>query len=373
MNVERDIVGFALPFATGAFIAAYAGHLLHTESLSHITVALTVTLGLTAVLLHPVHRKFAPAYIWLIIGCLGISLGMFTYFHGSVAAVSSMPWRVAAAEEFGEALRGAVDRIPFCDTQTNALIKALITGAREDLSPETTQGFRNSGASHILALSGLHLGIIYGLIRYSLSAIGNSRTAIYTKAFITIAACGFYTLATGAGPSIVRAFLFILLNETARATHRHHTTASVLFAALIIQVVLSPASVRSVGFQLSYTAMAGIAFIYPWLRDFWPSEEGDPTSLRSRINIMRRVWEAASLSIACQITTGPLAYLYFRSLPGNFLLTNLLALPLTTALIPAALVTTALHSAGICPDAAIRVTEWLAQTLLRSLEIIAAM
>ena len=102
MNVERDIAGFALPFAAGAFIAAYAGHLLHTENLSHITVALTVTLGLTAVLLHPVHRKFAPAYIWLIIGCLGISLGMFTYFHGSVAAVSSMPWRVAAAEEFGE-------------------------------------------------------------------------------------------------------------------------------------------------------------------------------------------------------------------------------------------------------------------------------
>lgn len=373
MNVERDIVGFALPFAAGAFIAAYAGHLLHTENLSHITICLAVTSVLTALLMHPVHKKFTPACIWLIIGGLGISAGMFTSFHGSVAAVSSLPWRVAAAEGFGEALRGAVDRIPFSDSQTNALIKALITGAREDLSPETTQAFRTSGASHILALSGLHLGIIYGLVRYSLSAVGNSRTATYTKALITISACGFYTLATGAGPSIVRAFLFILLNEVARATHRHHTTANVLFAALIIQIVISPTSVQSAGFQLSYAAMAGIAFIYPWLRDFWPSAEGNPRSLMSRMNITKRIWEACALSIACQITTGPLAYIYFKSLPANFLLTNLIALPLTTALIPAALVTTVLHSTGICPDTAIRVTEWLVQNLLRSLEIIAGM
>ena len=373
MNVERDIVGFTLPFAVGAFVAAYAGHFLHTENLSHTTISLTVTSALTALLLHPAHKKFRSAYVWLIIGSLGLAAGMFTSFHGNVAALSSMPWRVAAAEEFGEALRGAVDRIPFTDIETNALIKALLTGERSGLTQQTIKAFRDSGASHILALSGLHLGIIYGLVRYSLSAIGNSRTAIFTKALITISACGFYTLATGAGPSIVRAFLFIFLNETARASHRHHTTGSVLFAAFIIQTVISPASIRSVGFQLSYAAMAGIAFIYPWLRDFWPSGEGDPTSLKSRMNIMKRIWEAASLSIACQITTGPLAYIYFKSLPLNFLLTNLIALPLTTALIPSALITTALHSAGICPNAAIRITEWLAQILLRSLEIIAGM
>ena len=373
MNVERDIVGFALPFAAGAFIAAYAGHLLHTGNPSHITVSLAITLGLTALLLHPAHKKFSPVWTWLIIGSLGLSAGVFTYLNGSVTAISSLPWRSGAAEGFGEALRGAVDRIPFSDTRTNALVKALVTGAREDLSAETTQAFRASGGSHILALSGLHLGIIYGLVRSSLSAAGNSRTATYTKAFLTISACGFYTLATGAGPSIVRAFLFIFLNEVARATHRHHTTASVLFAALIIQIVLSPASVRSAGFQLSYAAMAGIAFIYPRLRDFWPSEGGNPASFKSRMNIMKRIWEASALSIACQITTAPVAYIYFRSLPANFLLTNLIALPLTGALIPAALITTALHSSGICPDAAIRITEWLAQSLVRSLEIIAGM
>ena len=144
-------------------------------------------------------------------------------------------------------------------------------------------------------------------------------------------------------------------------------------AALIIQIVISPTAVRSAGFQLSYAAMAGIAFIYPYLKDFWPSGGDNPTSLYSRLDLPRRIWESAALSISCQITTGPLAYLYFRSLPMHFILTNLIALPLTTALIPAALVTIVLHGAGICPDAAIRFTEWLAHSLLRSLEIISTM
>lgn len=373
MNVERDIAGFAIPFAAGAFIAAYTGRLLYTGNLSYTSVLLAATLGLTALLMHPVRRRLAAPYIWTIIVLTGMAAGLFTGLHGSVAAVSSVPWRPGAADGFAQSLKNAIDSIPFARPDTNALIKALLTGASEDLSSETIQTFRKSGASHILALSGLHLGIIYGIVKFSLSVAGNSRAAVYTKAAVTVAICGFYTLATGAWPSIVRAFIFISLNEAARVTHRHHSIGNILMAALIIQIVLSPTAVRSAGFQLSYAAMAGIAFIYPYLKDFWPSCDDNPTSLSSRLDLPRRIWESAALSISCQITTGPLAYLYFRSLPMHFILTNLIALPLTTALIPAALVTIVLHGAGICPDAAIRFTEWLAHSLLRSLEIISTM
>ena len=373
MNVERDIAGFAIPFAAGAFITAFTGRLMHLNNPSCPSILLTATLGLAALLMHPVRRRFSDTCIWLLIAVLGVAAGAFTGSHGSLATLTSVPWRPDAAEAFGEAMRNAIDRIPFKETDTNALIKALLTGDRVNLPQEITETFRESGASHILALSGLHLGIIYGIVQHSLSAAGNSRTAIYIRASVTIVLCGFYTLATGAGPSIVRAFLFIFLNEVARATRRHHTTGSIWCSALIIQIVMSPSSVRSAGFQLSYAAMAGIAFIYPRLRDFWPSRHKDPTSIAARTDILRRIWESAALSVSCQITTGPLAYIYFRSLPKNFLLTNLLALPLTAALIPAALATTALHSSGICPQVAIRITEWLAQTLLYCLEIIAGM
>lgn len=373
MEVERDIAGFAIPFATGAFIAAYAGSHLHTGNSSCSVLALAVTAALLIVLMHPSRRRIPVPYVWLTIAAAGISAGMFTGFNGALAALTASPWKPSAALRFGEAMQTAIDTIPFREAGTNALIKALLTGARGGLDKDIVLAFRDSGASHILALSGLHLGIIYGIVRYSLSTIGNTRKAIYARYAATILLCGFYTLATGAGPSIVRAFLFILLNETARITHRHHTTGSILFAALIIQTVISPRSVMSAGFQLSYAAMAGIAFIYPAMRRFWPSVEDSRRGIGAKADILKRIWESAAMSISCQITTGPLAYLYFRSLPLNFLLTNLIALPLTGALIPAALITLALHCTGLCPSAAIRLTEWLAQTLMYSLEIIATM
>ena len=73
------------------------------------------------------------------------------------------------------------------------------------------------------------------------------------------------------------------------------------------------------------------------------------------------------------MTTGPVAYLYFGTFPMHFLLTNLLALPLTGVIIPLGAMTLVLHEAGICPDLLIRLTEWLTGLLIRALEIIAEM
>ena len=81
----------------------------------------------------------------------------------------------------------------------------------------------------------------------------------------------------------------------------------------------------------------------------------------------------ASLSISCQITTGPLAWHYFKSFPSHFLLTNLLAVPLTGAIIPASLLTVLLHDLNICPDILIRFTELLVSTMTGLLSVIAGM
>ena len=87
----------------------------------------------------------------------------------------------------------------------------------------------------------------------------------------------------------------------------------------------------------------------------------------------RWIWNSAAMSIACQITTAPIAWLYFGTFPQYFLLTNLIALPLTSILIPASAVTLMLYKTGICPDLLIRITEWLTELLIRALEIIASM
>ncbi len=369
MTAEREFAGFVLPFAAGIFLVTGSGLI----RISHISIACTASFTLTALTLlamlrHPWRKAVhMPAAVVL----LGLFSGILAGFTSELAAIGSYGSSFGAgAERFSCGMEAAIDSIPFEDPRTNALIKALVTGERNDIPPSVTEAFRDSGASHILSLSGFHLGIIYGIIRYSLSVLGNGRKAMEARSVVTIALCGFYTLATGAGPSIVRAFLFILLGESARIMHRRQTTASLLMSSLLIQLALSPAAIRSVSFQLSYAAMAGIAYIYPWLRRFWPGKPEDDSPFTKG---MRWIWNSASMSIACQLATGPLAYFYFDSFPKHFLLTNLIALPLTGLIIPLGLVVLVLHTLGICPAIMTEATEMLVQALSAALEIISTM
>lgn len=369
MKVEREAAGFALPFAIGAFLAAYSAYITYNpQGFSSIAA---LTLLATAALMHRSSKTFHPMAQWLLIGAAALSAGMICGITSSAISFSHTgsafrQW----AEGFGTHIQDAIDRIPFKDNSCNALAKALVTGDRSDIPEELTTVFRSSGASHILALSGLHLGIIYGIINSSLSILGNYRRLWIPRSIIIISFCGFYTIVTGAGSSIVRAFLFIVLAEIGRMSHRHHSTGQLLFSALVLQLTFTPSSVTSAGFQLSYAAMAGIAFIMPWLASLWPGNIYDD---RPFTRCIRTIWQACAMSISCQITTAPLAYLYFGSLPKHFLLTNLLALPLTGLIIPAILVTILLHSAGICPTFVINLTEALICSLTSSLGIISEM
>jgi competence protein ComEC len=371
MKVERESAGFALPFLAGVLLAVYSGYCIRSSP-SPLPTAAFIAAGLSlACLTDPVRKRSGLFWQWVFVGLAALSAGLicgFTSEHISVAEVSSK--MEIRAEGWGLRMQEAIDRIPFQDNRCNAVAKALVTGERSGIPSEIVLAFRESGASHILALSGLHLGIIYGIVNRLFSIFGNYRALWVPRSLVIIAFCGFYTLATGAGPSIVRAFLFIALAETGRLTHRHRSTGQLFFTALIIQLVISPLSVKSIGFQLSYAAMAGIAFICPWLKGLWP---GNVYEDRLFTRCVRKVWDACSLSISCQITTAPLAWLYFGTLPRYFLLTNLLAIPLTGGIIPAILTTLILNGLGICPMFVVRITELMISGLIELLDIIAAM
>ena len=259
-----------------------------------------------------------------------------------------------------------IDSLQLGDRENNALLKALLTGDRSGLSAQTVGAFRDSGASHILALSGLHLGIIYAIVTKAFCVLGNSPTARKIRSLLTIAACGGYCLMVGAAPSISRAFLFIFLRETAKLSGRSASLRDILWGSFIIQVCLDATAVRSLSFQLSYLAIGGIAYIYPVLSSLWPSDSPKHSPLRW-------VWNSVCLSVSCQLTTGPLAFLRFGTVPKYFIMTNLLSLPLTGILIPAALLTTLLDAAGLCPQFLLQATSALSSLLRQVLEIIASM
>ena len=196
--------------------------------------------------------------------------------------------------------------------------------------------------------------------------MGNSRAARTVKASLTILLCGYYTLATGASPSIVRAFLFILVNECGRSlSGRRHSPAGTFCIALTVQLALWPQVISSTGFQLSYLAMLGITVLFPRLEKWYP-DSGRPDPLRY-------IWKCAALSLSCQLFTAPVAWLRFRSLPLYFLITNLIALPLTEAVIILAIVVLLLQAAEICPQILVNVCGQLVSLLEFCLEAIASL
>lgn len=397
MTETADIKPLALAFtfgaASGLLLSRISMHAAYISSATSLLVALTLTVITSAD-----RRQAEILLLFLTAGVFCAATSTLT----SLGAVAGKPLFAGLAADF----RSMISSIPFPHEGTAPLVNALLTGDRSSLDSSVMNSFRDSGASHILALSGLHLGIIYGILLKVTSIFGKHPMVRAIRSLIIILLCGIYTLATGASPSLVRAFLFILVNETARLTHRSNNPLRVYCAALFIQTAINPQVISSTGFQLSYLAMAGIFLLYPALRKWYPQEEAagdmliekgagltesdglegviDKGSCRARrcwtswmktivSAAPRKIWDAAALTISCQVFTGPLAWWKFGTFPKYFLLTNLLSLPLTSAVMLLSVSTSVLFAIGICPDFLISLTDSSASLLLFIMKVISSM
>lgn len=398
MTETADIKPLALAFtfgaASGLLLSRISMHAAYISSATSLLAALTLTVITSAD-----RRQAEILLLFLTAGVFCAATSTLT----SLGAVAGEPLFAGLAADF----RSMISSIPFPHEGTAPLVNALLTGDRSSLDSSVMNSFRDSGASHILALSGLHLGIIYGILLKVTSIFGKRPTVKAVRSLIIISLCGIYTLATGASPSLVRAFLFILVNETARLTHRSNNPLRVYCAALFIQTAINPQVISSTGFQLSYLAMAGIFLLYPALKKWYPQEEAagdmliekgagltesdglegvmtDKGCCRARrcwtswmktivSAAPRKIWDAAALTISCQIFTGPLAWWKFGTFPKYFLLTNLLSLPLTSAVMLLSVSSSVLFAIGICPDFLISLTDSCASLLLFIMKVISSM
>ena len=305
--------------------------------------------------------KWATGLCWAVFLLLGFFCALSRSLTGWEEASALQSWAMGTAD----ALRARIDALPFGADTTAPLLKAFLTADRSGLEADTLATFRTSGASHLLALSGLHMGIIYMLFDRLTRPWGGSRTAAFVRFALFGLGGGFFTLMTGASPSIVRAYLFILIGEILRVSGRPRKPSRVLCLALLVQLVLDPSVIRTVGFQFSYLAMAGIFLLYPVLESWYPAG--------SRWDPFRRIWQASALAVSCQVFTGPLAWIRFHTFPRHFLLTNLMAIPVTTGLLTSAVAALLLDAVHLCPPILIKITDSLSCLLLWILQVIASL
>ena len=356
-RIEAMAVSFALGALCGAAVLSRTGPYI-AEIIPFFPLSCTC---LAAVLF--IDGK--PDRLYWILICLGFFLSGAA---GGAAGPGTGLIPPGFASGWAASFSGQIDSIPFRNPLSAPLVKALTLGDRSGLPRDTVILFRSSGAAHLLALSGLHLGIIYLILRRLTFPLGNSPRARHTRSLILVVLTLLYVLGTGASPSITRAFLFILIGEAASLSGRRTKASKVFATALLLQLLISTESIRSVGFQLSYSAVAGIVIFYRRLSEWFPRVRKAPLA-----SLMKRIWDMAVLTLCCQVFTAPLAWYRFHSFPQFFLLTNLMAIPLTTALIAVSLAVTLMSMTGWTPEAGVLVTDTLTGALLNVLGIISGL
>ena len=174
---------------------------------------------------------------------------------------------------------------------------------------------------HLLALSGLHVGVVYAFLKALLSIVGNSPVAQAVKRTVTLIILWAFALISGLSSSICRAVTMITVYEVGSFFGAGRDMLRSLAISALLICVVNPDAPFGIGFQLSYSAVLGIYFLFPRLKAL----------LKYRSPLLGYIWNTLCLSISCQAATAPLAFLYFGSFPRYFLVTNLLAIPLSSA------------------------------------------
>lgn len=199
-----------------------------------------------------------------------------------------------------------------------AVLRALTTGDKSALSRDVKRNFRASGATHLLALSGLHVGIIYKLFGYLFAIFGGAPRIKRLRSLLTMAFLWWFAVVTGLSPSIFRAVLMISIYETGILFGRRGNGLNSLAVSAMIITLLNPEAPRDLSFQMSFCACLSIFTIYPKLHSLMVTE----------LKLLEYVWNCACLAISCQMTTGLIAWFKFGTFPKYFIICNLLTVPL---------------------------------------------
>lgn len=217
------------------------------------------------------------------------------------------------------------------DNSQSAILTAFVTGSKESIGKNTKETFRSSGAAHLLALSGLHVGILFMILNRITALFSLTLAARRLRVLVVVGCTAAFLAITGFIPSLARAIIMAAICSIAKVWGYRIARAETLVITAFLLICYNPQVVASIGFQLSFAAMAGIMLIMPTLSESLKRvmERWCGRGMASRIIswCAERIAAPLLLTISCQITTLPLCLYYFQSFSNYYLITNLIAIP----------------------------------------------
>lgn len=205
----------------------------------------------------------------------------------------------------------------------NAVASALVLGARSSFSNELKNAYADTGATHILSVSGLHVGLVATLLGWILSSLKSKKNklkSITRDSVILILAIWFYALLSGASPSVLRSAVMFSFIVFGRIFDQKISIYNSLAASAFFLLCWDPALIWDIGFQLSYLALVGIVIFYPFIYK----------KIYFKNKILDWTWNITAVSVAAQLITFPLSLYYFHQFPVYFWLSGIIVIPIST-------------------------------------------
>lgn len=206
------------------------------------------------------------------------------------------------------------------DKDALGIAEALLIGYTNDLDKDLVQAYSNTGVVHVIAISGMHLALIYLLLRtifQKLPLIKRSKTA---QVILILTCLWMFSFITGASASVLRAAIMFSFMALGKNYFHSSSVFNSLAASAFVLLVYNPYYLWDVGFQLSYLAVTSILMIQqPLYRSFYFKNKW-----------IDKIWQLTSVTLAAQVLTFPVCIYYFHQFPILFLVANLLIVPLSS-------------------------------------------
>tara|TARA_R110002050_G_scaffold24064_2_gene64107 strand:+ start:23383 stop:25422 length:2040 start_codon:yes stop_codon:yes gene_type:complete len=198
-----------------------------------------------------------------------------------------------------------------------AIINALLLGQRQDISEEVYSSYTNAGAIHILAVSGLHVGIILLILSFIFKPLENFKHGKFIKTILLVTLLWSFALIAGLSASVTRAVTMFSIVAIAMNLKRPTNTYNTLAISMFVILLFKPMFLFDVGFQLSYLAVFAIVAIDPLLYNLW----------KPKNKIIDMYWHTFTITVSAQFGIIPVSLYYFHQFPSLFFISNLVIIP----------------------------------------------
>jgi len=296
--------------------------------------------------------KIVPTILLLFWGALVVQ------YHASSSFLSEMvsaQWVIEVRQYFISKIDHS-----FADPESNAFAKSLLFGTKSEMSPTLKSAYQQLGILHIIAISGMHLDILFKLLEKGTLWLPNKNWARWTKLISLLVIVWSYTLIAHAGPSVVRASLFFSTLLIGRFFYLNIFSLNTISIGILLVLLYNSQIITGIGLQLSYAAVVGIHFLYKPLLQLLPMDN----------RLLQIAWSNLAISISAQLTTLPIVLYYFHSSSSLSIIGNFLFVPLSSLLLYALLIWLVLPNIQVVHTLIAKGIGWYIKTMNGSIRLL---